>query len=81
MVERHRKEVKQMKTILKKGIAYFIMLAGVWFLMMGDSLVDKNFILHHRYILERMLTASIMFMFGYYYLSILEARLEKYGRC
>ena len=70
-----------MKTKLKKGFAYFLMICGVWFLILGESLVDKEYILHNHYFIERLVVFFVLFSLGARYLSILEVRLEKYGRC
>ena len=70
-----------MKTKLKKGFAYLLMFCGVWFLVLGESLVDKEYILHNHYFIERLVVFFVLFSLGARYLSILEIRLEKYGRC
>lgn len=66
---------------IKKLIAYGMMLAGVWFLFMGESLVDKDWILHNHYFVERFIVGIVTFLMGAKYWCILDARLNKYGRC
>lgn len=62
---------------IKKGFAYLLIFAGVWFLFMGECLVDSEWILHHHYIIERMVISSALFGFGLFYLNLIEARLQK----
>lgn len=65
----------------KKIIAYVIMVLGVWFLLLGESLVDKEWIMHNHYFVERLVLGGSLMASGAYYWCILDARLNKYGRC
>lgn len=62
---------------IKKGFAYFLIFAGVWVLFMGECLVDSEWILHHHYFIERFVIASALCGFGYFYLELIDARLQK----
>ena len=69
------------KYYFKKSIAIILILFGVWFLFMGECLVDKEWILHNHYYIERFTTGAVLFTLGARYWCILEARMTKYGRC
>lgn len=69
------------KYYFKKSIAIILILFGVWFLLMGECLVDKEWILHNHYYIERFVVGLVFIIFGGYYLSVIEGRMEKYGKC
>jgi len=63
------------KYYFKKGIALTIMIAGIFFFMLGENFTVNN------YWLERLVVATAAILFGSYYLMIIENRMAKYGRC
>lgn len=69
------------KYYIKKSWAIILIITGIMFFMFGESLVDKNYILHNNYWLERLVVASVLILLGSNYLMIVEGRMEKYGRC
>ncbi len=64
-----------MKTKLKKAWAYLLMLSGIMLFMLGEGFIQ------HKYIFERIIGGGALYIAGFYYYSVLNARLEKYGRC
>lgn len=64
-----------MKTIFKKGFAYLLMISGIMLFMFGEGFII------HKYLLERIIGGGALYVAGFYYYSVLSARLEKYGRC
>ena len=69
------------KYYFKKGFSYILILSGIWFLIFGESLVDKEWIMHNHYFFERFIVASILCGVGFFYFDLIETRMEKYGRC
>lgn len=60
---------------LKFIVAYGLVIIGVFIFMLGENFLT------HKYIIERLIASSVFIANGLNYAMILEARLEKYGRC
>lgn len=58
----------------KVFIAYLIMLTGVMLFIAQPLLLKKC-------VIARLLISSVVTIFGGYYMYVLLARLEKYGKC
>ena len=61
----------------KKIIAYLIMLVGVMTVIIGDN----NGFIKHNHFIAHYIIGGLTATFGAYYWCVLDARLERYGRC
>lgn len=61
----------------KKIIAYLIMLVGVMIMIIGDN----NGFIKHNHFIAHYIIGGLTATFGAYYWCVLDARLERYGRC
>ena len=61
-------------------IAYILMILSVVFFFMGEYLVNSNPIIEHKYIIERVVVSGVLWFAGFYYLDVIEGRLERFKR-
>ena len=64
----------------KRVIAYGLMILSVVFFFFGEYTINSNPLIEHKYYIERVVVAGALWFAGFYYLDVIEGRLERFKR-